>query len=60
MFHRNEVRGPPSIREWLKCWTIFRTAMLMADAIDLGVLDNYRNKIVRFSETYGPGVWMLL
>ena len=33
-----EIAGPPDLETWLLSWGVFKVAMLMLGAIDLGIL----------------------
>jgi hypothetical protein len=52
-----EFRGPPSIVEWLSCWRVFQTAMVMLDAADHPQLEAYARHITKLSSQYGATAW---
>ena len=41
-----EIAGPPDIDVWMESWAVFSTAMVMLDAVDLGILDLYKSRIL--------------
>ena len=59
-FGSQEIFGPPDIDAWVACWKVFRCAMIMLDAVDLGVLDKYQDLIVGLHTMYGSSVWLQL
>ena len=55
-----EIFGPPDISFWNASWKVYQNALLMLDAVDLGPLDRYQDRINKYYEEYGQGVWLLL
>ena len=55
-----EITGPPDFTSWLSSWSVFQTAMVMMNGVDLGILDLYRKKIEKYSKLYGESVWINL
>ena len=52
-----EFRGPPSITEWMSCWRVFQTAMIMLDAADHPQLEAYSRHIAKMASQFGPSAW---
>ena len=56
-----QIFGPPGISYWDASWKVFQNCMFMLDAVDLGTLEAYRNKIHTLQQEYGGrDVWLLL
>ena len=55
-----EIAGPPDLSVWLESWSVFATSMIMLDAADLGILDLYKNRIVKLHGIFSEGTWLLL
>ena len=51
VLHHVAVAGPSNIESWKASWAVLANALLMINAVDLGVLNNYRAKIVEFHKT---------
>ena len=58
--HKVELRGPPSLENWLARWEVFQTTCIYLNALDLGVLVAYADKLKRYGSRYGPQTWALL
>jgi len=56
----HELKGPSTIEAWLKSWAVFRSAMIMINAVDISDLDGYAALIKRYSDRYGAATWGLL
>ena len=50
-----EYKGPSSFELWEECYAILRAGLLFLDAVELGPLDQYREKIRKFTTKFGPG-----
>ena len=55
-----EIKGPPSIDVWIESYMVMRTGLISFGALSLGRLEEYSDKIVHYSNRYGPEVWALL
>ena len=55
-----EITGPPDYATWYSSWRVYATALLMLNAVDLGVLDLYSNRIKSLAGLYGPSTWLIL
>ena len=55
-----EIEGPPTIDVWVQSWTVFATACIMLEIVDLGTLLTCKDHICRFHARYGPQTWLLL
>jgi hypothetical protein len=55
-----EFRGPPSIVEWMACWRVFQTAMIMLKAADHPQLEAYARHIEKLAKQYGQSAWSTL
>ena len=57
---QRSLRGPPSFDVWLKCWSVFKVAMIMLEQASTASLDLYEARIREFAtETY-PNCWFLV
>ena len=54
-----ELPGPASFHQWRACFRVFRTAMLMLDAMSISTLHNYEAVIERLNRLY-PTAWHLV
>ena len=56
---QKSLRGPPSFDIWLKCWYVFKVAMIMLEQASTASLDAYEARIRELaSETYPlAGFW---
>eukprot|EP00969_Alexandrium_andersonii_P148772 6576960-Alexandrium_andersonii.AAC.1 len=57
---RQELPGPPSVEVWIKCWNVFKTAMLLLGESKSEPLMMYGELIRGYAETYGPGCWGII
>ena len=48
-----QILGPPNMETWQSCWGVYKVAMLMLEAVDLGVLDSYEKEMLRYHQLYG-------
>ena len=55
-----EVYGPPNIKEWRRCYAIFRTCCIMFDIISAEMLDQYADMIEEMADRYGLAAWPLI
>ena len=55
-----EVAGPGDFQLWSMAWQVFRNAMIMLDAADLGTLDAYHDHIADYFSIYGQECWLTL
>ena len=55
-----EITGPSDFEVWLQCWKVFANAMIMLHAIDLGVLEDYEEKITSLNRMLGSTCWLQL
>ena len=58
-FTAKEIPGPANYHQWLTCYRVFRTAMVMLDAISLAHLHSYEAVMERLNDLY-PTCWHLL
>ena len=58
-FVTKELPGPASFHQWRACFRVFRTAMLMLDAMTMSTLHNYEAMIERLNRLY-PSAWHLV
>jgi hypothetical protein len=56
----SEVSGPPTHHLWVRCWDIFRTAMISHRATSLGALEAYKKHISDYNNRYGKECWHLI
>ena len=54
-----ELPGPASFVQWRACFRVFRTSMLMLDAMTMSTLHNYEAMIERLNRLY-PTAWHLV
>ena len=55
-----EIPGPPDIITWLSCFMVFRTAAIMIKCLTASILDEYRDRIHRWANMYGPKCWHII
>jgi len=55
-----ELKGPPLLQDWIRCYRVLRTALIMLGEVTPGALDAYERQICRYHERYGPSIWVLL
>ena len=55
-----ELQGPQSISMWLQSYQVLSNALVMLDAVDLGTLQKYREKIEKYHDRYGDKIWAVL
>ena len=59
-WQRQELPGPPNLSAWWASWRVFKTAMLLLEAVTPEVLEQYGDHIRDLVETYGEEVWWLV
>ena len=57
---QSEIFGPSTLSVWKASYAVFRNAMVMLDALDLGPLLQYQARVERMLERYGERTWALL
>ena len=61
---RKEMPGPPDYAAWLRCWHVYRTALLILGGFDQQPLNDYAEWIRAFSEKYslkiGRDAWAIV
>ena len=55
-----EVAGPPNIDVWALAFDVMMTSFLYLNIVDLGILQQYKRKILMYHTRYGPACWLLL
>lgn len=55
-----ELQGPQNIAMWLQSYQVLSNALVMLDAVDLGTLQKYREKIEKYHDRYGEKIWAVL
>ena len=60
VFRSVELYGPPNFRNWRESHVVVKTCFIMENAIDLGVVDSYAEKIESYATLYGPEAWVLV
>eukprot|EP00972_Heterocapsa_arctica_P080562 11871619-Heterocapsa_arctica.AAC.1 len=55
-----ELKGSPCPQDWIRCYRVLCTALIMLGAVTPGVLDAYEQQICRYHVRYGPAIWVLL
>ena len=55
-----ELQGPQNISMWLQSYQVLSNALVMLDAVDLGTLQKYREKIEKYHDRYGDKIWAVL
>ena len=55
-----EIVGPPTVADWLKCYLVLRTALIMLDQVGLATLDRYSTQLNEYANRYGPVVWHII
>ena len=48
-FSRVAAPGVPNKDEWLVAWNLYRTVLIMLEAVTLGTLESYEEKFLRFT-----------
>ena len=59
-YQKVEIKGPADFSIWKSCWKVFKNCMVMMDVIDLGILEEYHDRLEEYHTTYGPGCWSIL
>eukprot|EP00971_Amphidinium_carterae_P280058 5559647-Amphidinium_carterae.1 len=54
-----ELPGPPTYENWERSYVILRGALIMVDAVSLGRLDAYMQKIKTYNTKF-VGCWPLI
>jgi len=55
-----EVPGAACLDQWLACWEVYRTAMIMEQAVSAATLDKYMGDFRDMANQYSPkGCWHL-
>ena len=54
-----QVAGPSHLGRWLKCWEVFKAAMIMCKQVSVQTMDTYANGIKQLMELY-PAAWHLV
>ena len=54
------VRTARDFNLWQKCWRVYRTAMIMLGAIDLGTLDAYERHVKDLHDLYKSDCWHVI
>ena len=57
---KKEQPGPSSYHMWHRCWRVYRAAMLLLDACDAEMLDNYAETIRNYVTQFGDETWFLI
>ena len=55
-----EIEGPPTIDDWVHCFKVLRTILIMLDQVDVAALDAYQALITKYARTYGKDVWLII
>ena len=55
-----EIHGPPNVDVWMESFMLMRTGLISFEAVSLGRLEAYSDKINHYADRYGPEVWALL
>ena len=56
-----EITGPSSFETWQASWRVLQNSLLMLDAVDLGVMTQYHDKIQEYHRMYQlDKTWLLL
>ena len=55
-----EMQGPPNIASWILSYNVLMTILVMAKAVDLGILMKYRSHIERLHDRYSHRIWAIL
>ena len=54
------LRGPPSFEVWLKCWDVFKTAMVMLEQASTSSLEAYEATNREYSTEQYSRCWFLI
>ena len=57
---RGELYGPANFEQWQCCYAVFKTVLLMFDAVKPAALDAYEALIRQYYLRYGQRCWALL
>ena len=55
-----ELSGPPTFECWLASWAVYRNALLILKAVELGTLLDYQKLQERHQDMHGASAWPLL
>ena len=53
-------KGPSRFEDWLPCWRLLKTVLIMLALVSLGALKAYERLIVTWAHRYGRKAWALL
>ena len=56
---QKSLRGPPNFDTWLKCWQVFKVAMIMLEQAHSASLDLYEAKVRECAIERFPACWFL-
>ena len=57
---RQELQGPPSFEAWWKCWSVYKTTLLLLDAVQPLPLEAYAEYIRAKVAQYSPDCWTVI
>ena len=55
-----ELHGPPNISMWESCYNVLLNTLVMVDAVDLGALLSYKQRIIKLHDRYSPRIWPII
>ena len=57
---RQQFKGPANIMQWVSCWMVFKTGMIMYNLADYQTLVDYMEFIKDLAAQFGPACWAII
>jgi len=57
---RNKFLGPPTINQWVSCWKVFMTGMIMHGMADYQTMKDYMEFIKALALEHGAHCWAII
>ena len=59
-WRKQELPGPNSFEDWLKCWMVYRTTLMLLDITPPEPLVAYAEHVRSLASEFGPSCWFLI
>ena len=57
---RQQFKGPANIMQWVSCWMVFQTGMIMYNLADYQTMVDYMEFIKDLAAQFGPKCWAII
>ena len=57
---RQQFKGPANIMQWVSCWMVFQTGMIMYNLADYQTMVDYMEFIKDLAAQFGPACWAII